>query len=391
LFKVALDIHQFSMLKNKIYKYLSNEILKNFITILLTFSAIAWVVRSVNFLDLMVEDGYNSSVYFKYSLLNISTIISRFVPLAFLVSLIMSIVKFERQQELLILWTSGLNKIKIANLFLLIAFFITLFQIILSSFVNPFLLNKSRSLLRISDTLQITSTLKSNDFSDTFKGLTFFISEKNVENELLNILIKDTSGNLNTLVKEVGESNNTTIVAKKGIAGNNKLILFNGFIQTLNKKNEIKNIQFEKTELSLINMSARTIIHPKLQETSTGLLLKCIFDQNKNLDIFNCSKKKFKSNSVETLSKRLVSPLYIPLITIIVSFLLAYKKERKFFFLKKYILFFLSFSLLVLAEIFLKYTGFSWVMAISYFSLPLILSMIFYIYLVKKITVERRI
>ena len=46
------------MLKNKIYKYLSSEILKNFITILLTFTAIAWVVRAVNFLDLMVEDGY---------------------------------------------------------------------------------------------------------------------------------------------------------------------------------------------------------------------------------------------------------------------------------------------------------------------------------------------
>ena len=146
------------MLKNKIYKYLSNEILKNFIIILLTFTAIAWVVRAVNFLDLMVEDGYGSSIYLKYSILNITTIITRFVPLAFLLSLTISIIKFERQQEFLILWTSGLNKIKIANLFLLIAFFITLFQIILSFFVNPFLLNKSRSLLS-SRALQINSVL----------------------------------------------------------------------------------------------------------------------------------------------------------------------------------------------------------------------------------------
>ena len=97
------------MLKNKIYKYFFNEIIKNFITILLTFTAIAWVVRAVNFLDLMVENGYGSSVYFKYSLLNITTIISRFIPLSFLISLTISIVKFERQQELLILWTTGLN------------------------------------------------------------------------------------------------------------------------------------------------------------------------------------------------------------------------------------------------------------------------------------------
>ena len=42
------------MLKNKIYKYLLTEIVKNFFTILLTFTAIAWTVRAVNFLDLMI-------------------------------------------------------------------------------------------------------------------------------------------------------------------------------------------------------------------------------------------------------------------------------------------------------------------------------------------------
>ena len=82
------------MLKNKIYNYFFNEILKNFITILLTFTAIAWVVRAVNFLDLMVEDGYGASIYFKYSLLNITNIITRFVPLAFLFSLTFSIIFF---------------------------------------------------------------------------------------------------------------------------------------------------------------------------------------------------------------------------------------------------------------------------------------------------------
>ena len=100
------------MFKNKIYNYFFNEIFKNFITILLTFTAIAWVVKAVNFLDLMVEDGYASSIYFKYSILNITTIMTRFVPLAFLLSLTFSIVKFERQQELLILWTTGLAKIE---------------------------------------------------------------------------------------------------------------------------------------------------------------------------------------------------------------------------------------------------------------------------------------
>ena len=212
------------MLKNKIYKYLSSEILKNFITILLTFTAIAWVVRAVNFLDLMVEDGYNSMVYFKYSLLNITTIITRFVPLAFLLSLTFSIIKFERQKELMILWTSGLSKIKIVNIFLLIAFLITLFQLLLSLLINPFLLNESRSLLRNTEMLQINSVLKSNDFSDTFDGITFYIEKKNIKNELINIFIKDEGGSLATIIEEVGEKKDSTIIAKRGFVTNDKLI-----------------------------------------------------------------------------------------------------------------------------------------------------------------------
>ena len=167
------------MLKNKIHKYLSIEILKNFITILLTFTSIAWVVRAVNFLDLMVDSGYSSIVYFQYSLLNITTIMTNFVPLSFLLSLTISIVKFEKQQEFLILWTSGLSKIKIANVFIFVAFFITLFQLILSIFVNPLLLNKSRNLIAKTESTQVNSVLKANDFVDSFRGVTFYINEKN--------------------------------------------------------------------------------------------------------------------------------------------------------------------------------------------------------------------
>jgi len=391
LVKVPLDIHQILMLKNKIYKYLSTEILKNFITILLTFTAIAWVVRSVNFLDLMVDDGFSSSVYFQYSLLNITTIITRFVPLAFLLSLTISIIKFEKQQELLILWTSGLNKVKIVNIFLLLAFYITIFQLILSLFVNPYLLNKSRSLLNDGEKLNINTILKSNDFSDSFSNITLYINEKNTKNELLNIFIKDEGGNIKSIVDEAGELKNTTIIAEKGFVSNNKLVLFNGTIQTLNKNNEFKNIKFKKTELSLINFSTRTIKQLKIQETSSSSLLKCMLGQKNKLSLSNCSANTLQVEVVQTLSRRVGTPLYIPLISIIVSFLLIYKKEKKYNFLKKYALFIFSFLILILAEILLKYTGFSSSVTISYFILPIIISVLFYINLVKKIITEKSI
>jgi len=381
LLKVALDIHRILMLKNKIYNYLTVEIFKNFLIILLTFSAIAWTVRAVNFLDLMIEDGFSAGIYFTYSLLNISTIITRFVPLSFLLSIIISIAKFERQQELLILWTVGINKIKIANIFFLIGFLIALCQIILSLFLNPLTLNKSRALLRETETKQINSVLKSNDFSDTFKQVTFYIDEKNENNELINIFIKDNNGSLNTIVGEINKSNNTTIFAKKGVVFENKLILFNGTIQTLNIKNEINNINFEKTELNISNFSTRTIIQPKIQETSSFVLFDCL----KNSFSENCIFKNNKKVVIENLSRRIGMPLYIPLISVLASFLLIYKKEKKFNFLKKYTIFVFSFIILVFAEILLKYTGFSLRNFVIYFTTPLILLAILYSILAKKL------
>ena len=384
MFKVALDIHEILMLKNKIYKYFFNEILKNFITILFTFTAIAWVVRAVNFLDLMVEDGYGSIIYFKYTLLNITTIASRFVPLSFLLSLTISIVKFERQQELLILWTTGLAKIKIVNIFLLIGVFVTFFQLLLTLIINPFLLNKSRYLLSSEEMLEVNTVLKSNDFSDSFKDITFYIDKKNTNNELINIFIKDESGSLNTIIDEVGEKKNSTIIAEKGFVDNQKLILFNGMIQTLNEKKEIQNILFEKTELSLVNLSTSTIKQPKIQETSSNILLKCYLNTDDSENIFNCNKDS-KKEVVQNLSRRLAAPLYIPLTSVITSFLLIYKKEKTYNFFRKYILFILSFLILILSEIFLKYTGLNTSIATSYFIAPLVITFLFYIYLYKKI------
>ena len=123
-------IHQNYMLKNKIYKYFTLEILKSFLTILFALSAIAWTVRAVNFLDLIVDRGYSTSTYFIYSLLNLTNIMTKFIPLSFLLALLLTIIRLERQNELLVLWTSGVAKFKIANLFFLISIFILLIYII---------------------------------------------------------------------------------------------------------------------------------------------------------------------------------------------------------------------------------------------------------------------
>ena len=59
------------MLQNKIYYNYFLEIFKTFLTIIFGLSLIAFTVRAVNFLELIVDNGYSLTTYFKYSILNI--------------------------------------------------------------------------------------------------------------------------------------------------------------------------------------------------------------------------------------------------------------------------------------------------------------------------------
>ena len=95
------------MLQNKIYLNFIKEILKTFFVILFGLSIIAWTVRAVNFLDLIVESGYSITTYFQYSTLNLLGILTKLIPLSFLLSLIIFIIKKIQDKEFTILWTSN--------------------------------------------------------------------------------------------------------------------------------------------------------------------------------------------------------------------------------------------------------------------------------------------
>ena len=98
------------MLQNKIYQNFIFEILKTFGVILFGLSLIALTVRSVSFLDLIVENGYSVVTYFQYSILNLFGIAPKFIPLSFLISLTIFIIKHSQDSEFVILWTSGVKK-----------------------------------------------------------------------------------------------------------------------------------------------------------------------------------------------------------------------------------------------------------------------------------------
>ena len=91
--------------------------------------------------------GYSVTTYFKYSLLNLLGISVKFIPLSFLISLSIFVIKHLQDNEFIILWTSGVKKISLVKILVLISIFISIIYLIFSTFLTPLSLNKSRNIL----------------------------------------------------------------------------------------------------------------------------------------------------------------------------------------------------------------------------------------------------
>jgi len=371
-------------MKKTIYKYIFYEFVRYFAITLFALAVIVWAVQAVNFLDLVTEDGHAFTVYFLYSLLTLSKIFTKLIPFSFLIASVLTILKLEKDNELIALWTSGLNKIFIVNHLIRISLLIMFLQLVLTVAVNPKLLNFSRSLLKNSELQFVSSMFKEKQFNDTVEGLTIFIDKKTDNQIYKNIFIRDES----TILSSV-RTNSSTIIAKSGYISDDKknLILLNGNIQKLDKEGNISVIKFEKTSFNLSGISTKSISKPKIQETSTLKILQCL--QNKKIGIHNCSPGQNTMMNIKIeINKRIGMPFFIPLIALICSFLLSSQRDKKIYQFNKYIYFFVGFIILTLAEITVRYSGVSWNHTAIYYLIPTVMIPLFYFALIRKFKYE---
>ena len=98
------------MKKNKLGYYFIKEFLKNYISILLAFGLVIWITQAVRLLDLIGEEGNYIKTYFTYIALIVPKIFSRISIIIFFISLLVTIIKFEDNNELRALWLSGVKK-----------------------------------------------------------------------------------------------------------------------------------------------------------------------------------------------------------------------------------------------------------------------------------------
>ena len=342
-------------------------------------SIIIWVFQAVNFLDIMIEDGRDYLVYINYSLLNFPKIVSKVLPFVFFFSFFYVITKYELNNELIIFWNFGVNKIQLINFLLIFSIFLTLIQITLAAFVVPNAQDKARSFLRTSSVNFLESFIKQKKFNDTIKNVTIYNEGKDKDGNLLNIYLK----------KEENINNFQITYAKKGKFVDKRntqiLVLYEG--ETVNFINDkITNFRFSKSDFNLKNLEANTITYKKTQEVTTIKLISCylrlnnskLFNINtENVIIENCLPSNL-NNVIKELYKRFIIPFYIPPLMLIILFLLLKSKENTNYLNYRIFIFLFGLSLIICSEMSLRFIKNDIFENFKIFIIPLIIMILIY-------------
>ena len=364
-------------MKKILFRKLLFDCLVFFLITLFSTGIIIWVFQAVNFLDIIVEDGRNYLVYLNFSLLNFPKVISKLVPFVLFFSFIYVIGKYELKNELIIFWNFGVNKIDLINFFIKFSFLIMLLQIFLTSTIVPKSQDLARSFLRTSSINYLENFIKPRIFNDAVKGLTIYSNSK------------DESGNLKEIYLKKGSGDNFQITfAKEGRfkqIGNNQFLELN-FGETISVINDkITNFKFKKTDFNLSNFEDNTTTYKKTQEVATLDLIKCYHNLmnfkflkiDENFDVENCRSDNI-DNIIKELYKRIIIPLYIPVLILISLMLLFKSKENVNYSRYRFLIFIIGFITIILSEMTIRLINEDFFKNIKFFIVPLILAVCLY-------------
>jgi len=361
---------------------LFNKFLKDclifFIICLISTSTIIWMLQAVNFLDIIVEDGRDYNVYIKYSLYSFPKIIDRLIPFTFFISFFYVISRYEINNELLIFWNFGINKLRIINFFLKFSFLLVLTKIILSSYIVPASQNEAKTFIRDSKSNIYENFIKPKKFIDSIKSVTIFFEDKNEEGELKNIYLKRDSLNNNFQIT----------YAKKGRFFNKDnspfLILFDGTTTTYRGK-KLSSFKFLESKFNFSDSETNTTTYIKTQEMKTIYLVECVLRLKKiksslfieNEEIANCNENNFQ-NIIKELSKRIFLSFYISVLMLIALFLIIRSKENINYLNYRISIFLSGVLVIIISEISLEFLKDNMALNFLIIFMPIILLVIFY-------------
>ena len=368
-------------MKKIIFNNFINDLLKFFILCSITLTLIVWIIQAVNFLDIVSEDGHSILTYFKFSLLNIPKIFTKLITLCFFISIFYILSNYEEKNQMIIFWSNGVKKYHFLNILILFSILILILNIFLAYLVVPYTQDKARSFIRSSSLDYFPSLIKQRKFIDTVENLTIFMDKKE-SNSMERIIIKDNSKN---------DQISQLIIAKGGFIINDKdekyIRLKDGIIINSSQKEKLTSFNFDETNFNLNDYKTKTTVTPKIQETKSKSIIKCMRllkkepNTNKFINDLYCHNSSYEE-LLQEIYKRTIMPLYIFLISIISGFLILKSNNNYDYKLYKIKIFLTGILIIIFSQITVNTISMSKVMTMVTLITPLISILVAYLFFI---------
>ena len=277
-----------------------------------------WINRSLGIFSDLIGDGQSTIVFLELIFLFLPQVIAIVLPIAALAATIFTINRMSSESELIILDSAGVSPIKILKPFIYFALITSILTAILSLYLVP--LSRSQMDFRTEEISRdiISKLISDGSFLHPAPKMTIFVSSVNKNGELEDIFIHD----------QRSQERDLTYVATRAALVKEKekshLVLFNGLLQTLDKKSKtLSHIGFNSLtyELEQLNSS----IQKRMNNIDTFGIFELLNANDNLLASLNESESRVKFEAHDRIIKPLHCFLYV-LISAIVMCIGGYSR-----------------------------------------------------------------
>ena len=244
----------------KLYnKYLIYKIISCFLVTFSTLILLIWFAKAISFIGYITEQGINFSDFINLFILILPWLSIIIIPVSLFVAILIVYNQMLSHNEIVILKNTGLNNLKLANPAIIVAVLCCLLSYFVSLFLMPYA-NKKLRVTKLDFRNNYVNLLINPGVFETFNGLTIYVKNRDIDNNLFGILIYDKRD----LAYPIAITS-TSGILKQNKQNNDSLLLYldQGTIERFNKQNnkiDILNFDSYVINLSDNNQSNATIV-----------------------------------------------------------------------------------------------------------------------------------
>lgn len=301
-------------------RYMFRQVANAFLVILLTLTAVVWLATALKELNLITSQGQGIVLFFQMTLLSLPSLMSLIAPNAMLMAALYTLDRMNGDSELIVMTASGAPIWRIGAPLIAIASLVSLAILLANLFVMPASMRALRSFVTQVRADLISQVIQPGRFSSPESGLTFHIRDRNLQGDLLGLLVQDERD-----TKQV-----MSYLAERGrIITNDEgsyLVMFDGYVHRYNGEDADKGVQivaFDQNMLDLSEFAPKDSGEKELRprERYIGDLI--------NPDLTSQAAKRFSGQFRSELHERLSTPLYPLVFAFIAIALLGHARTTR--------------------------------------------------------------